>query len=177
MRDLPARLRPRPNSGSLFLDTLFILLLVAFQSSIVSGLIGGSFVAFDLLTPWIVVTAVYQSYGRAMFLAFIGALAWESRVGMPAGTVICTYWILVNVIHFVRELLSWRHLVPWLTTYALSSLAAGLFEWFILGVLRSTPYVSWWSLLYLVLRVASAVAFGLILSYRTYTSDIREVSA
>ncbi len=176
LRDLPARLRPRPNSSDLLLDTTFILLIVAVQSSIISGLIGGHFMAFDLLTPWVVVTAVRQSYARATFLALVGALAWETRIGMPAGTVICTYWILVNIIHFVRELLSWRHLVPWLTTFALTSLAAGLFEWFILGILRATPYVSWWSLLYLVLRIVSAVTFGLLLSYRTYTTDVREVA-
>jgi len=156
-------LRMRPNTGRFWLDFLYVLAIVLLQQGILPSVFGNR-IYFDLLTPWLVVSSVRQSLFTSTFLAMVAALALESRSAVPAGMYICAYWILVNAVHFVRELFSWRHSVPWLFTFAIAGTWIAGFETFILLVVRGWRYFEFpWIGIQLV-RVLIVVAFGMLLS-------------
>lgn len=168
-------LKPRVNSGYLLMDALFICLLMAIQRSILPDLIPVPYFEADLLTPWVLVSVVQMSYRRAAFIVIFASIVSETHSSLPIGTTFVAYWIFFNVLHFFRDLLSWRHLVPWFSTFFLVIFWTGIFEWFVMAVLRADQHISWAMLGQLFLRITSGVLFGLFLTRNFYDVKLREV--
>ena len=118
--------RVRPNTGSLPKDIAYILFIVFMQTTVLPTLLGSAGV-FDFITPWIVVSAVRQRPLQATVLAMITAFTLETKLAVPAGIYLCSYWILINIFFQIRPALSWRYRTPWLASYALASFWIMLF--------------------------------------------------
>jgi hypothetical protein len=152
----------RPNTGFLWLDIFYLLLVGALQFSIIPSLLG-RYVYVDLLTPWLVINFVNQSLARSTVLAVIGALIIETHNAAPAGLFICIYWITLNLIHLVRDTLSWRHATPWIATFVLSELWVVLGEYFLTVIVRGSFEMDMVFYLVTLLRMLLAVGTGLLI--------------
>jgi len=161
LRELPAQLKLRPNSGKLWLDTLFLLFLAAIQFAILPDIFG-RFIYVDLLTPWLIINFVQQPPWRATFLLFVGAMAWETHSVAPAGLYICAYWIMANVLHHVKDTLSWRHSTPWLVSFLCGELWIVLFECFVSFTLKESVVANLEFILVQIGRVILSVGFGMM---------------
>ncbi len=118
---LKEHIKIRPNSGSYLLDIAFILSLVAVQRVIIPSLVGRAH-TIDLMTPWLVITCVFHSKPRAIFLCAVGAFALETHSAEPAGFFLCGYWVIGTVIFMTRNYLYWRHLLPWILVFLISEI-------------------------------------------------------
>ncbi|HYX34861.1 MAG TPA: hypothetical protein VE954_17320 [Oligoflexus sp.] len=165
--------RPRPNTGSLTKDILFLLIIGFIQITILPYLFG-SLGYLDLITPWLVITFIRQRPLQAHILALVGALILETRLAVPAGLYICAYWILANVISLVRPALSWRYKTPWLVSYALASLWVILFEVFVINFLQTASLHQPAYIAQQVVRFIVTVSYGMYLSREWMTIDAEE---
>lgn len=165
--------KPKPNSGSLLKDSIFLLALVFLQSTLLPALFG-TMAFFDLLTPWLVITCVRQRPLQATLLCFIGAWALETRLAVPAGIYLCSYWILANVIFQFRGALSWRYKTPWFVSYLVSGLWVILFESFVIGFLHQSWIPDATFLLQQIIRLTVSVSFGMLLSREWMRIDAEE---
>ncbi|MES2745214.1 MAG: hypothetical protein V4655_07295 [Bdellovibrionota bacterium] len=165
--------RPRPNSGSLPKDMIFVLLLVFAQTTIFPTLFG-SFGIFDLVTPWIVVTSVRQRPLQGTIIALVAAFALETKLAVPAGIYLCSYWIMINVFFQMRPALSWRYRTPWVVSYAVSALWIALFETFVLAFHHETWNFSTTYVLQEIFKIALATGFGMYLSSEWMRIDAEE---
>lgn len=161
-RDLP-EYRPRPHTGRIWLDILYVLLLIALQESILPTLIGPK-VTIDLLTPWLAVTFIRQHAWQATMMVILAGFFIESHLSAPAGLYICAYWIMANVIIQARPSLSWRHRIPWLVTFSLSMVWIIFFESFVLIFVKGVDDLlpAYW--LAQLFRFLTSLGFGLFLS-------------
>ena len=84
VRNFLKELKPRPNSGFLYKDILYLLMIGLIQNTITPSLsvLG---LTIDLITPWIVITAVRQKALPATIICFTGAFTLEMRTTVPAG--------------------------------------------------------------------------------------------
>lgn len=172
-RDFARSWRPRPNTGSFPRDLVFVLLIVFLQSTIFPTLFG-SFGIFDFLTPWIVISAVRQHPLQATLLALAGAFALETKLAVPAGIYLCSYWIMINVIFVIRPALSWRYRTPWLASYAIAALWIMLFEISILIFLQENWSISFGFVFQQIVKFLLAVGFGMYLSTEWMRIDAEE---
>lgn len=173
LRQFLAAIRPHPNSGSLWKDIAFLLVIIWLQTSIFPTLTGG-YLQIDLVTPWLVISFIRQYLSTASILAFIGALTLETKSAVPAGLYICAYWIIANIIIQVRPALSWRHLVPWAVTYAIAALWIVLFESLVMATSLGVAHLEWTHWANQIFRIATAVAFGMYLSREWHRIDAEE---
>lgn len=155
-------LKPRPNTGRLWHDVLFLLLIAVLQVFILPALFGPH-LKIDLMTPWLAITFIRQRMWSATVLAAIGAVALETHSSVPAGLYLCAYWIMANVIMYARPTLSWRHRVPWLVTYGASAVWIILFETFVIAFTVGLSELGLFYWLLQLIRFGAAVAFGMIL--------------
>lgn len=155
-------LKPRPNTGRLWHDVLFLLLMTVIQVFILPALLG-SHLKIDLITPWLAITFIRQPMWTATILAAVGALALETHSSVPAGLYLCAYWIMANVILYARPTLSWRHRVPWLVTYGASATWIILFETFVIAFTVGLSELGLFYWLLQLVRFGIAVGFGMIL--------------
>lgn len=155
-------LKLRPNTGRLWHDILFLLIVAVLQIFILPSLFGKRLV-IDLLTPWLAISFVRQHALQATVLALVGACVLEMHDAVPAGMYIVIYWIMCNVIINMRLTLSWRHSIPWLVMYSLCSVWVIFFEAFVtilkVGV-DALDLQYWW---YQLIRVAISMAIGMYL--------------
>ena len=153
---------PRPDTGRLWHDILFLFLIAALQFTIAPTFLG-HYLVVDIMTPWLVVAFIRQGGPSAFVLALIGACIIETHTSAPAGVYICIYWIMHSVVMSVRATLSWWRFVPWLVTFILCETWAILFENFvaILQDDRRTYGVVY--LLEQLLRLLLAVGIGMAL--------------
>jgi hypothetical protein len=82
--ELPSFLRPRPNIGIFAIDLVFIIMLAAVQQAILPSIFGG-YIGVDLLTSWLTVTIIKQSFVRSAFLVIAASLLIETHAVVPAG--------------------------------------------------------------------------------------------
>lgn len=165
--------KPRPNSGSLLKDSIFLIVLVFVQTTLLPAVVG-TMSCFDLITPWLVIICVRQQALQATFLCLFGAWVLETRLAVPAGIYLCSYWILANVIFQFRGALSWRYKTPWLVSYSVASLWLILFESFVIGFLHHTWMPEATFALQQVLRLVISVGFGMLLSREWMRIDAEE---
>lgn len=164
--------RMRPNTGSLPKDVVFVLALVFAQTTIFPTIFG-SIGVLDLLTPWLVVSAVRQRPLQATVIALIGAFALETKLAVPAGIYLCSYWIMINVLFQIRPALSWRYRTPWLASYAAAALWVALFEIFVL-LGHETWTFSTAFFFQLIFKLLVAVGFGMFLAREWMRIDAEE---
>jgi hypothetical protein len=160
--DLLPLLIPRPTSGVAWLDVFYVVIIGVLQFNIVPSL-GLSWFRVDLLTPWIVAVAIIQPYSLALLTGVVAALLIEGRTMIPAGTMVCTYAVIINVMYIVRDLISWRRQEPWLTALAGGTIWAIAFELFVEAMENAAFTFTWFSALSIISRLACSLAFGLIL--------------
>jgi hypothetical protein len=165
--------RLRPNTGSLWKDCVFLLILVMVQTTLLPTFLP-ALVHIDLVTPWLVISFVRQRVAQATLLAFIAALTLETHSAIPAGLYVCVYWIAANVIIQVRPALSWRHQVPWAVTYAVTTLWVSTFEAFVIMMTRGVAELHWTYWLTQMIRLITAVGFGMFLAQEWLKIDAEE---
>src|SRR6478735_6167245 len=162
--------RPRPNTGSLTQDVLFLLVIGFLQITILPYFFG-SLGHLDLITPWLVITFIRQRPLQGHILGLVGAMILETRLAVPAGLYICAYWILANVIFLVRPALSWRYKTPWLVSYALASLWVILFEVFVINFLQTASLYQPAYIAQQLVRFFVTIGYGMYLSREWMTID------
>src|SRR6476469_2436856 len=129
--------RPKPNTGSVPKDIAFVLVIVFIQTTVLPSIFGVGGV-FDLITPWLVVTAVRQRPAQATLIAIVAAFTLETKLAVPRGIYLCAYWIMINIFFQIRPALSWRYRTPWMVSYVLSAFWIVLFETFVLSFWHDT---------------------------------------
>ncbi|SMF32153.1 hypothetical protein [Pseudobacteriovorax antillogorgiicola] len=166
-------LRPRPNSGYFYRDVFYLVAIGFIQNTIVPALsvLG---ITIDLMTPWIVITAIRQNALPATALAFIAALILEMRSTVPAGMYLVIYWITVNLIIQVRLALSWRHRIPWFVTYLLAAVWVHLFEVFVVFMSRGMESMTLVFTIQQIVKIVTAVAFGMFICQEWLRFDAEE---
>jgi hypothetical protein len=165
--------RIRPNTGSLPKDILFMLVIVFVQTTILPTIFGTAG-TFDLITPWLVVTAIRQLPLQATIVAMIGAFTLETKLAVPAGIYLCSYWILINIFFQIRPALSWRYRTPWMVSYALSAFWIVLFETFVLSFSQETWDFSFGFVFQQLAKIVVATGFGMFLSREWMRIDAEE---
>ncbi|MFY7929682.1 MAG: hypothetical protein ACOVS5_12495 [Oligoflexus sp.] len=165
--------RLRPNTGRFWKDVIFLFIVVFIQTTVGPTLLG-KFGFIDLMTPWIVITAIRQRPLQVILLTSLAAFLLETRLAVPAGLYLCAYWILCNILIQIRPALSWRYRTPWFVCYTGSALWILLFESFVLhflqpGLLTETSYV-----IHMLIRVLVAAGFGMYLSREWMNIDAEE---
>ncbi len=165
--------RPRPNTGSLTKDLIFLLIIAFIQITVLPYLFG-SLGYLDLITPWLVITFIRQRPLQGTIHVIVAALVLETRLAVPAGLYICAYWILANVIFTVRPALSWRYKTPWLVSYATATLWVMLFELFVINFLQTASLSQPVYIAQQVVRFLVSISFGMYLSREWMTIDAEE---
>ena len=157
---------PHPNSGKLWVDTLYILLIVAVQTVILPVFLN-DWVAVDLLTPWLMFILVNQPTSKVIALGAVAALSLETHISVPSGLYLCAYLIFGTLVLSIRHNISWRKPISWLVMFIAFEL------WVIvLENLFTVIRIQTWSFLdspYLfanILRLALAGAFGMALLHK-----------
>ncbi len=130
---------PRPVTGKLWLDLVWLLVVGALHHAVLPTLtrlppVTRSTFLIDLMTPWLTITFVAAPLSRAALFALVGAMILETHSTAPSGLYITAYWVVAVVIRLTRSTLSWRHAFPWLVTLALAELWVMGFELFVSGV-------------------------------------------
>ena len=173
LKALGPELIPRPNTGRLWHDCLFLLLICAIQLAILPSIFG-PFISIDLVTPWLVTSFVRQNALSAVILAIVGAAAIESHSSMPSGLYFCAYWIALTIIIQVRPTLSWRHQIPWLVNFILAQLWIVTFEVFVMTVINRNALMDIVYWLNCLVKIPVATCFGLYISRQWMNLDAEE---
>ena len=165
--------RIRPNTGSFWKDLLFIFVILFIQTTILPSLIGlpGW---YDLITPWLVVSAVRQKPLQATALALAAAFYLETKMAIPAGLYLCSYWIMINIFFQIRPALSWRYRTPWLASHSLALLWIILCEAMVLSALNENPVLTPTYVMQQLVRLLVGTGFGLYLSKEWMRIDAEE---
>lgn len=166
---LPSYLRVRPDTDRLWLDIVYLLIIVAAQYTAVPFFMGSWFTV-DLITPWLLVAFVKLPPHRYLTLGLIGGLAWETHSSAPVGTYICAYWILGAIILTIRETFSWHHWVPWLSSFAVAQIWIITFEAVVISVSRDPSIFDFYYCFAQLLRTGFTIAFGALLCRRWITA-------
>ncbi len=166
-------LKFRPASGKLWLDALCLLIVGALHFTIIPTLTG-SWLAVDVMTPWLVTVFVVEKLPRAAFIGLVGSIVLETQSSTTAGMYVCAYWVTLCVLQLTRATLSWRHIFPWVVTYLLSAIWVIGFETFVGAVYESGYQFDAKFLTAQFARVLAAMLIGLILSHRFRTLGLAE---
>lgn len=156
-------LTPRPLSESLARDAFHIVMILAIQCSILPSLTGDRFY-IDLLTPWMIFIFVNASPWKILVLSAFAAFGLETHLSVPAGLYFCAYLVFAMIVIVIRNHLSWRRLVSWLTMFSLFSLwVMGLETFFSLLKVQDTEHYEPLYFAFLIPRFVVAVGFGLFM--------------
>lgn len=129
-------LLPRPRSGKIWLDVIFLLFVAGLeQAFFADGLFG--VIAVDLVSPWVIAAIVLQTFPGALIMSLTGATILETSTVAPAGMYLCAFFMITVTIQLIKNSLSWRHRTPWAFTMATAMLWLVLFESFVLAITRS----------------------------------------
>jgi hypothetical protein len=169
-------LRFRPISGKLWLDALCLLVVGALHFTIIPT-VTGSWLAVDVMTPWLITVFVVEKLPRAALIGFIGSIILETHSTTPAGMYLCSYWVMLCVLQLTRATLSWRHLFPWVVTFLLGEIWVIGFETFVGAVYESGYQFDWKFFSAKLARVLASMLIGLALSHRFRTLGLAEEEA
>ena len=162
-----------PNSGSFARDLIYILCACFLQLVIIPSFSSGYF-TFDILTPWLVITAIRQHAPAVTALTCVAALTIEMHGSAPAGMYLILYWIMINTMIQIRSTLSWRHSVPWVVSYFAAALWVHGGTALTLFLLRAPAEVDWQFLLEQLVKVVSAVVIGYLMCREWLSIDSEE---
>jgi|GEM_PF-1028887 len=156
-------LYPRPYSGRIWLDMIYLLLIAALEQAVFpKGLFG--YIPVDLVGPWLIASIILQPFYGAIIQVLIGAWFLETSTVAPAGMYLCAYLVFTIVIHLVRNSLSWRHRVPWAVTVSLAMLWIVVFEAFVIAVTRNPQQLGFEYCLSQFARLAISTGIGYLLA-------------
>ncbi len=153
---------PRPSSGIRWLDVTYVMMIGILQFTILPSL-GINWFRIEFLTPWVVAVAVVQPYSTALIIGIAAALVTEGRTSVPAGTMICAYTVIINIIFLVRDLISWRRPEPWLSAMGIAIIWTVGFEFFVEAMENSEFTIRLSYALETAGRIGASFAFGIIL--------------
>lgn len=166
-------LKPRPNSGFFYKDVIYLIMIGFLQNTIIPTLMPWG-LTIDLITPWLVITAIRQHALPATILAFLAAFILELNSTIPSGIYIVTYWITVNLIVQVRLALSWRHQIPWTVSYLMAGLWVHAFESVVVFMSQGMEGITLVFLAQQVFKIFTAVCFGMLLCQEWLKFDAEE---
>lgn len=153
-------IRFRPNSGSIWIDALFTLMICYLQLYLLP-LAFHSWMVVDLLTPWLIVGFVTQPLISSILLTTIAALTLETHMTAPLGIYFCIYWVVLVAISFTKDNLTWRYTFPWIMTFLLSGLWVAGFEFFVRAVTGGVSAINLSEALVQIARVLIIPFIGL----------------
>jgi hypothetical protein len=153
----------RPHTGVLWADMLWLFILGAIDSHALPSITGG-LLPFSLMTPWLVVTFVVAPTHVSLSSLLIGGLMLETSSVAPKGLYLTAYWIIFSVLTLTRKSLSWRHAVPWLVTFFLSSFFVSNFESLVILLRQDPAQLDFFHFAKQVMRVTLCVVIGMPLS-------------
>lgn len=165
MASVLPHLKFRPASGKIWLDVICLLIVGALHFTILPTLTG-SWLAVDVMTPWLVTAFVAEKLPRAAFVGLVGSVILETHSPAPAGMYACAYWVTLCVLQLTKATLSWRHIFPWVVTYLLAEVWVIGFETFVGAVYESGYQFDGKFLSGQIARVLASMLIGLILSHR-----------
>ena len=154
--------RFRPATGKVWLDAVYLLILVALQFSVLASF-GRSVLVFDLVTPWLVVTFVHEREWVVLLMSILAGVALETHSAAPAGCYVSAYLVVAAVLLLARNALSWRHFVSWLFTFIAVQAWIVIFETFVIAVTRNTDVLDFTYFAVQAGRTIISVAFGISL--------------
>jgi len=166
-------LKFRPNTGRFWMDIINILLLAVIQMAVLPTFFG-QYVYVDLMTPWIVTSIILQPFLYGAGLAVIAAIILENHSTAPAGMYIAILWVICVTINLIRSNFSWRLMLPWLATYAATTIWVLGFETLVIYVTRGTNVFEPIFVLSWIARFFICMAFGMYLCRKRYSSLINE---
>lgn len=155
---LLSKLCPKPCNRRFMMDVIYLLLVITLQVTILPSIL--SVYCIDLLSPWLAIIFVVYKAPRSMLLALIGSLTYENHSSVPAGLYFSAYWVLGILIILVKNHLSWRNILPWVTTAALSEFWIILFESFVSVLKNGHSIFTAHDLLMIIIRLIIATALG-----------------
>lgn len=135
-------------------EVVAILCLGILQVNILPA-ISGHLQIIDLLTPILTIAAIRLPYTRVAIVYATTCLFLETHHSFAAGFFFCCYAVLVSVILFIRDQISWRQQSAWFTTIASASGWTALFATFVYTVTLGTVDTT------LTFWLGSLVKFGI----------------
>ncbi len=154
----------RPNTGFYWADMLWLVVIGTIDNHVFPSLTGG-ILPFSLLTPWLVLTFVVAPAPLSVSALLLGSLIQETNAGCPRGMYLTAYWIIFAIIMLSRKLLSWRHAVPWIVTFFISSFFISNFESLIILLRQDGAQLDFFYFAKQLLRVSFSVIVGMALAY------------
>lgn len=165
--------RLRPHTGKLWLDFIYVLVIVALETSLLRS-VSGDLRLFDLLTPWVCVSILRKRTPAALALCLWAGFVKESQSAIPAWSYVCMYWIIGVLIVQGRQALTWRYASAWTAMFTAAVAFMFSFELFLLLFLaRSIPWSAYF-VLESVLRLGISIGFGMFLARPWLRFDAEE---
>jgi len=153
----------RPATGTLWADVLWLLVVGAIDTYILPA-VTDNILPFRLMTPWLVVTFVVAKTEMAFVALVIGSLLVETSTGAPRGLYLTGYWVIFAVLTLTRKTLSWRHAVPWLVTFFISSFFLTNFETAVIFLRQDPTQLDFFHFAKQTIRVTLCVVVGMALA-------------
>ena len=110
-----------------YLQLLMLMLSAVLQLAILPHLLPG-YLLCNLLTVWVVVSAVLLRLAPAMAIALFAALLLETHSAVPRGLYLCAYGTLIGVLHMSKGLVMWNLHSAWLAVMVTAELWLLLWE-------------------------------------------------
>jgi hypothetical protein len=153
----------RPNTGLLWADLLWLLVVGAMDSYIFPSVTFG-LMPFNLMAPWLVVTFVTAPTAVSFFVFIMGTLILETNSAVPRGMYLTSYWVIFSVLILARKTLSWRHTVPWLVTFFSAAFFICNFEMLLIFMRQDPTQLDFFYFAKQVIRVTLCVLAGMTLA-------------
>ena len=166
-------MQARPNSGRLWLDLVYLLIVIVIHTSVFPSLTG-AYVRFDCITPWLLIGFVYQPPLLALGFATFSGLLVETHSASPAGLYICIFWVQAVAVYLARGALSWHLRYPWLATFTICGLWAVGFETFVVIVEQGQADLPLEFVSAQACRLLSIIVIGMMLASRVRRDHLEE---
>ena len=158
-------IRFAPHGGVFWEDALAVLVLAMFQAQFLAQFLP-HFLSFDILAMWVLVILVQQHPLQALCLGALGFFTLETHTSAPRGLYLCPFLVFAFAIFQIRQNITWRKWVSWVTMFALfEGVLLGFELLFSILKMHSTEQISVILCLQLLLRWVGTVLFGMFLVY------------
>ena len=103
----------------------FLLPLSFLQFTVLPAL---SLSALDLFTLYAVILSVLSRMQHTLLIVGMMALILETQLLVPAGTYFCSYWMIIVLIHLLKNITAWHLTTPWLFAFTTAKLLLVVME-------------------------------------------------